>query len=64
MSQLDRLVTRLALTVLLAALTISLALLMPLTTASGPLQFPVAVGFAVATGLTLWLIVSILRGAR
>ncbi|PKO22586.1 MAG: hypothetical protein CVU38_08645 [Chloroflexi bacterium HGW-Chloroflexi-1] len=64
MSRLDRLATRLALSVLVAALIVSLALLIPLTTAGGPLQLPVATGFIVATGLGVWLLISILRGTH
>jgi ubiquinone biosynthesis protein len=64
LKQADRLVTRMALTMLLAALTISLALLMPLATEGSPLQLPVTIGFAVTIGLTLWLFISILTGAR
>jgi predicted unusual protein kinase regulating ubiquinone biosynthesis (AarF/ABC1/UbiB family) len=64
MKQIDRLTTRLALSLLLAALTISLALLMPLATAGSPLQMPVTIGFAMTIGLTLWLFISILAGTR
>ena len=64
MGRLDRLATRLALSVLVAALIISLALLIPLTTAGGPLRLPVAIGFLVAAGLGMWLLISILRGVR
>lgn len=64
MSRLDRLATRLALSVLVAALIISLALLIPLTTAGSPLRLPVAIGFLVAAGLGMWLLISILRGTR
>jgi len=64
MGRLDRLATRLALSVLVAALIISLALLIPLTTAGGPLRLPVAIGFLVAAGLGMWLMISILRGTR
>ena len=41
MKQMDRLTTRLALSLLLAALTISLALLRPAATAGSSLQLPV-----------------------
>jgi ubiquinone biosynthesis protein len=64
MKQADRLVTRLALTMLVAALTISLALLIPLATAGSPLQLPVTIGFAMAIALTIWLLMSILAGTR
>jgi hypothetical protein len=64
LKQLDRLTTRLALSLLLAALTISLALVAPLATAGSPLQLPVTVAFGVAVGLILWLFISVLRGTR
>jgi ubiquinone biosynthesis protein len=64
MQQLDRLVTRLALTLLLAALTIGLALLLSFTSAGSLLQAPVTVGFAMTIALTAWLFISILRGTR
>jgi hypothetical protein len=50
--------------VLVAALIVGLAQLMPLTTAGGPMQLPVVLGFVVAAGLGLWLLISILRGTR
>lgn len=55
---------RLALSLLLAALTISLALLVPVATAGSLLQLPVTIGFAMTISLTLWLFISILRGTR
>ncbi|MBN1311487.1 MAG: AarF/ABC1/UbiB kinase family protein [Anaerolineae bacterium] len=64
MSRLDRLATRLALSVLIAALIISLALLVPLMTTDSPLQLPVAIGFVLALGLGVWLLISILRGTK
>jgi len=62
MKQIDRLATRLALSLLLAALTISLALLRPAD--GGALQAPVTAGYVVAIALTAWLFISILRGTR
>ena len=62
MKQLDRLTTRMALALLLAALTISLALLRPAD--GGVLQLPVTAGYVVAIALTAWLFISILRGTR
>jgi ubiquinone biosynthesis protein len=64
LTQLDRLVTRLALTLLVAALTISLALLMPIATTGSVLQLPATIAFATTIGLALWLFISILRGTR
>jgi hypothetical protein len=62
MRQMDRLTTRMALALLLAALTISLALLG--TAGAGALQLPVTAGYVVAIALTAWLFISILRGTR
>ena len=64
MKQVDRLTTRLALSLLLAALTISLALVVPAATAGSSLQSLVTIGFAVAVALIVWLFVSILTGSR
>ena len=64
MRRLDRLVTRLALSLLVAALIVSLALLIPLTTVGGPMQLPVTVGFIGAVGLGGGLLFSILRGTQ
>lgn len=64
MKQMDRLTTRLALSLLLAALTISLALVVPAATAGSSLQSLVTIGFATAVALIIWLFVSILTGSR
>jgi predicted unusual protein kinase regulating ubiquinone biosynthesis (AarF/ABC1/UbiB family) len=64
LKQLDRMTTRLALSLLLAALTISLALLLSFTNSGSLLQAPVTVGFAMTIALTLWLFISVLRGTR
>ena len=60
----DRLTTRLALSLLLAALTITLALIVPVATAGSALQSLVTLGFALAVALIAWLFVSILTGSR
>jgi ubiquinone biosynthesis protein len=62
MRQMDRLTTRMALALLLAALTISLALLGAL--GGEVLKTPVTAGYVVAIALTAWLFISILRGTR
>ena len=62
MKQIDRLTIRLALSLLLAAPTISLALLRPAD--GGVLQLPVTAGYVVVIALTAWLFISILRGTR
>jgi ubiquinone biosynthesis protein len=64
MKQMERLTTRLALSLLLAALTISLALVVPAATPGSSLQTLVTIGFAMAVGLIVWLFVSILAGTR
>lgn len=64
MAHVDRLVTRLALALLLAALNISLALLIPVATGGSPLRWPVTLGFVAGIVLTLWVVISILRGTR
>lgn len=64
MKQMERLTTRLALSLLLAALTISLALVAPAATPGSSLQSLVTLGFALAVGLIVWLFVSILAGTR
>ncbi len=64
MKQMDRLTTRMALSLLLAALTISLALLLSFTDAGSMLQAPITLGFAMVIALTAWLFISILRGTR
>lgn len=51
MRWLDRLATRLSLSVLVAALINSQALRIPLTTAGGPMQLPSMLAFVAAIGL-------------
>jgi ubiquinone biosynthesis protein len=62
MRQMDRMTTRMTLALLLAALTVSLALLRPAD--GGVFQLPVTAGYVVAIALTAWLFISILRGTR
>jgi predicted unusual protein kinase regulating ubiquinone biosynthesis (AarF/ABC1/UbiB family) len=62
MRQMDRLTTRMALALLVAALMISLALLGAL--GGEALKIPVTAGYVVAIALTAWLFISILRGTR
>lgn len=64
---LDRLVNRLALSILLAALIVGLALLVPafhLAERGGLITALVILGFALASLVGLWLVVSILRSGR
>ncbi len=64
---LDRLANRLALSILLAALIVGLALLVPafhLAERGGLITALVILGFALASLLGLWLVVSILRSGR
>ena len=64
MGRFDRLVTRLALSVLVAASIIGLAQLIPLTSSGGLTQFTVVLGLIASASLGLWLLISILRGTR
>ncbi|MBC7226983.1 MAG: AarF/ABC1/UbiB kinase family protein [Thermoflexales bacterium] len=64
---LDRLANRLALSILLAALIVGLALLVPafhLAERGGLITALVILGFALASLVGLWLVVSILRSGR
>ena len=67
MVYLDRLANRLALSILLAALIVGLALLVPafhLAERGGLITALVILGFALASLLGLWLVISILRSGR
>ena len=57
---LDRLATRLALSVLIGALIIGLAILVPIAAAGG-LRWLLVAGFIGTVGLAIWLLISILR---
>lgn len=64
---LDRLANRLALSILLAALIVGLALLVPafhLAERGGLVTALVVLGFALASLIGLWLVISILRSGR
>lgn len=64
---LDRLANRLALSILLAALIVGLALLVPafhLAERGGLITALVILGFALASMVGLWLVISILRSGR
>src|SRR5512139_2327534 len=56
---LSRLVNRLSLSIVIAGLVVSLAILIAVTTAGSPLQFLVVVGFVATLGLGFWLLISI-----
>jgi ubiquinone biosynthesis protein len=58
---LNRLVNRLSLSIVIAGLVVSLAILIAVTTAGSPLQILVVVGFVATLGLGFWLLISILR---
>jgi ubiquinone biosynthesis protein len=60
---LSKLVNRLSLSIVIAGLVVSLAILISVTTSGSPLQTLVVVGFVATLGLGLWLLISILRGA-
>jgi ubiquinone biosynthesis protein len=57
-SGVDRLTTRLALSMLAAALIIALAILIPITTPGSIVQWIVILGFIGAAGLGVWLLIS------
>jgi len=59
---LNRLVNRLSLSIVIAGMVISLAILIAVTRAGSPLQSLVSAGFIATIGLGIWLIISILRG--
>jgi hypothetical protein len=59
---LSRLVNRLSLSIVIAGLVVSLAILIAVTTAGSPLQILVAVGFVATLSLGIWLLISIVRG--
>jgi Zn-dependent membrane protease YugP len=61
---LDRLATRLALSVLVAGLTMGLAVLIPATTGNVLARVVTVIGFLFSATLTVWLGVSILRAGR
>ncbi len=64
MRVLDRLTTRLALSVLASSLIIGLAMLIPSTTAGSLIQWMVVIGFSGAFGLGVWLLISIIKAER
>lgn len=61
---LDRLTTRLALSLLAAALIIALAMLIPITTPGSIIQWVVVIGFIGAVGLGVWLLISMRKIIR
>jgi ubiquinone biosynthesis protein len=61
---LDRLATRLALSVLVAGLTMGLAVLIPATTGNVLARIMTIIGFLISATLSVWLGVSILRAGR
>jgi ubiquinone biosynthesis protein len=64
MGVLDRLTTRMALSVLAAALILGLAMLIPSTTGDSQIQWMVVTGFISAAGLGVWLLISIIKAQR
>jgi predicted unusual protein kinase regulating ubiquinone biosynthesis (AarF/ABC1/UbiB family) len=58
---LSRLVNRLSLSIVIAGMVVSLAILIAVTTVGSPLQVIVMVGFVATLGLGFWLLISILR---
>ncbi len=64
MSRLSHLFTQLSLSVLIAALIIGLAMLLPLVASSALAQALVGLGIALTISFSLWLILSILRRGK
>jgi hypothetical protein len=62
LGRLNRLVNRLSLSVVIAGLVVSLAIMLSVTSSDSPLQILVVVGFIATVGLGIWLLISILRG--
>lgn len=58
----NRHVNRLSLSIVIAGMVVSLAILSSVITAGSPLQNLVVIGFFATLGLSIWLLVSILRG--
>jgi len=59
---LSRLVNRLSLSIVIADMVVNLAILISVTAAGSPLQILVVAGFIATLGLSIWLLISILRG--
>lgn len=59
---LSRLVNRLSLSIVIAGMVVSLAILISVTAAGSPLQNLVVAGFVATLGLSTWLLISTLRG--
>ena len=64
MCRLDRQTTRLALSILVSALILGVAMLMRADTSGGLMQLLMGGGFLMALGLGVWLMISILRGTH
>jgi magnesium-transporting ATPase (P-type) len=62
MSELGRLINRISLSMIVAALVIALAVLIATTANGSPLKILIAVGFLGVVVLSIWLIVSMVRG--
>ncbi len=61
LDSMDRALTRLSVSVLIAAFILALAILIPNSAASPIVQGLIILGFLLATGLGLWFIISVLR---
>ncbi len=64
LDRIDRVVTRLSLSVLISAFILGLALLLPLSTGNPTAEMMVIFGFLGVFALGVWLMVSILRSGR
>jgi len=59
---LSRLVNRLSLSIVIAGLVVSLAILITVTTSGSPLQIVIVAGFIATLSLGIWLLICIVRG--
>jgi ubiquinone biosynthesis protein len=64
LTHLDRLATRLSLSLLISSLLIGLSFLLPIATGNLYILIPTGIGFLFVLGLGLWFLVSILRGGK
>ncbi len=64
LDRLDRMLTRVALSILIAGLIIGVGLLIPAIPTNDLVHWLVVIGFALAAGLGLWFVALMLRGKR
>jgi len=59
--RMDRLITRLSLSILIAAFVIGIAMVLPVASGNSILQALAIVGFVAVLGLGVWVVISIVR---